>query len=81
MMSPCVRACSLSLLGPTFSRAFLTVHSSGLFTPEEYVARQREVQEHAAAAAAAAEEQKEAAKREVSAELQVALARFSFCLR
>jgi hypothetical protein len=56
------------------------VHSSGLFTPEEYVARQREVQEHAAAAAAAAEEQKEAAKREVSAELQVALARFSLCL-
>ena len=54
------------------------MHSSGLFTPEEYVARQREVQEQAAAAAAAAEQEKEAAKREVSAELQVALARFTF---
>jgi hypothetical protein len=47
-----------------------------LFTPEEYAARQREVQQKADADAAAAQEQKEAERRELSLELQVI---FSSC--
>jgi hypothetical protein len=52
------------------------VTPTGLFTPDEYAARQREVQQKADADAAAAEEQKEAVRRELSLELQVA---FSSC--
>jgi hypothetical protein len=56
-----------------FPRVFVTSScATGLFTPEEYASRQKEVQEQASAAAAAAEEQKEAVRREQSLELQVA---------
>lgn len=55
-----------------FSRVFVTSFcATGLFTPEEYASRQKEVQEQASAAAAAAEEQKDAVRREQSLELQV----------
>jgi hypothetical protein len=55
---------------------FLLIHAdTGLFTPEEYAARQKEVQAQADSSAAAVEEQKEAARREQSLEIQVARTR------
>jgi hypothetical protein len=60
-----------------FAHAILTAAAAtGLFTPEEYAARQREIQDKAEAATVAAEEQKEAARREQLLELQVAFRSF-----
>jgi hypothetical protein len=61
----CIRHCA----------QLLTVICQGLFTPEEYVARQKQAQEQAAAAAAAKELQMETAKHEQLQELQVAFSR------
>jgi hypothetical protein len=62
-------------LAALFHLFLLIVAEAGLFTPEEYAARQKEVQDQANSLAAAVEEQKEAARREQSLEIQVARTR------
>jgi hypothetical protein len=51
--------------------SLISTSAAGLFTPAEYVSRQRQVQEQAESAAAAAEKLKEATNRALSLELQV----------
>ena len=62
-------------LAALFHLFLLIVAEAGLFTPEEYAARQKEVQDQGNSLAAAVEEQKEAARREQSLEIQVARTR------
>ncbi len=62
-------------LAALFHLFLLILADTGLFTPEEYAARQKEVQAQADSSAAAVEEQKEAARREQSLEIQVARTR------
>jgi hypothetical protein len=62
-------------LAALFHLFLLILAETGLFTPEEYAARQKEVQDQANSSAAAVEEQKEAARREQSLEIQVARTR------
>jgi hypothetical protein len=50
----------------------ISASAAGLFTPEEYAARQREVQQQADSAAAADEERRGALIRAQALELQVA---------
>jgi hypothetical protein len=53
---------------------------AGLFTPEEYAARQKEVHDQANSLAAAVEEQKEAARREQLLDFQVARISCLLCM-
>ncbi len=61
----------MRLLWMCYSGCNIYSRVAGLFTQEEYVARQREVQEQANAAAAAAKTQEDQARSEETLEQQV----------